>query len=82
MRNAAAMLLLSVLVLGCGRKLPCEKPEDVVSEFFLSIKYGSEADLERAFQLMAGEDRRVLTERAEAMKDMQPHELLLRNDLL
>jgi len=81
MRKAAtAILALALLTAtGCGRKVPCEKAEEVVQVFYQSMRYG---DTDQAFQLVSGKDRRVLTERARSAsartgKEMAPHEMLV-----
>jgi hypothetical protein len=79
-RTSTAILALALLAAaGCGRKVACEKPEEVVETFYQSMRYG---DTEQAFQLVSGKDRRVLTERARSAsartgKDLAPHEMLV-----
>ncbi len=46
---------------GCGRKIPCQAPEEVVSTFYGSLAMG---DTRTAFMLLAGADRRELEARA------------------
>ena len=76
----AAIALVSLLAAeGCGRKAPCEAAEEVVETFYQSMRYG---DTDLAFQLVAGPDKRVLTERASSAsartgKDLAPHEMLV-----
>lgn len=79
MKHLAAFVLVLVLLPACGRKLPCKKPEEVVSTFYLSMRYRATGE---AFQLIAGPDKRVLTQRAEAVsaqsdRPVKPHELLV-----
>lgn len=80
MRRAVALLAMaSLLAVACGRKAPCEKPEEVVQIYYQSMKYG---DTDMAFQLVAGPDKRILSERAKSAsartgKDLSPHEMLV-----
>jgi hypothetical protein len=78
MRTTAA-IALAALAAGCGPKVPCEEPEEVVSKLFGSLQYG---DTGMAFELISAADRKALRERAPAAappggKAPQPHELLV-----
>jgi hypothetical protein len=69
----------AALASACGRKVACKDPEEVASNFFVAMKYRA---TEEAFQLLAGSDRRLLTERARAVSEatgekVEPHELLV-----
>ena len=79
MRSLIAITVVALAASSCGRKTPCDSPEEVVKEFFTSMRVG---DTEMAFQLVSGADRRVLTDRASGVpgpdgKEMQPHEMLV-----
>jgi hypothetical protein len=79
MKRLLAIALLVSLAAACDRKTPCKKPEEVVSTFYQSMRYG---DTPMAFKLITGSDRRALVDRAEEISSrtnekIEPHELLV-----
>jgi hypothetical protein len=79
MRWIQTMAAAALLAAACGRKTPCNEPDEVVSSFFTSMMIG---DTEMAYQLVSGEDRRVLADRARGLPgpdgtEMKPHEMLV-----
>lgn len=67
------LILGACVVLGsCGRKVACEKPEEVVKTFYGAVALG---DTQTAFQLISGADRRTLKKRAAAASETTGKEL-------
>jgi hypothetical protein len=62
-KTAVFTVMVALVLASCGRKTPCEEPEEVVQTFYLSMSVG---DAQMAYNLLSGADRRVLGERAKA----------------